>query len=265
MVFDLTARKLPAQAIPRMLQPFPNLALEAVALERPDSCHVHHVSSLHELIGRPLTGTVNALCWERTLPGDFANIVSCLAGSQEQSVLTLEPAMLRRLPLSHQGRIAMEVMLADHRFLSERNLDPMLNCVFSYPQDERSGPIATDVFSFHVDSAPCAFETWLCTYHGPGSEGLPNAHARRHIDVPATRAVLLAAYGGSDDAGFQDYLTENAYDLHYAALAGARPYSFGTGHLWRIATQHPGSAVQACIHRAPSPAPDHAPRLLLIS
>jgi hypothetical protein len=39
----------------------------------------------------------------------------------------------------------------------------------------------------------------------------------------------------------------------------------GIGHLWRIAVQHPGSPVPACIHRAPPPRPGDARRLLLIS
>ena len=249
MVLSETGHKLPTQAILDMLPPLTRQGPKAAT--ETESVHVQFVSSQHELIERQMTGTVNALCWKRSLPGDFANIIWCLAHSHEHTVMTLEPALLRTLPLSHQGRIAVEAMLADHRFLHERNLDPTLNCIFSYPQDERPGPIATDVLSFHVDSAPYAVDTWLCTYHGPGSEGLPNAHARRHIDIPTSRAALLAAYGGSDDQGFQDYLTENAYDLHYVALEGAHPYSFGTGHLWRIATQHPDSAVPPCIHRAP--------------
>ena len=61
------------------------------------------------------------------------------------------------------------------------------------------------------------------------------------------------------------YLNENFFDLHYAPLPQARPFSFGLGHLWRIATEHPGSPVPPCIHRAPATLPGQPPRLLLIS
>jgi hypothetical protein len=105
----------------------------------------------------------------------------------------------------------------------------------------------------------------LCTYHGQASEGLANDDAQRLVDLPAIRAALLAAYGGFDDAGFQDFLSENAYDLHYAARPHARPYSFGVGSLWRIATAYPGCPVPPSIHRAPPTRPGDPPRLLLIS
>jgi len=62
-----------------------------------------------------------------------------------------------------------------------------------------------------------------------------------------------------------EYLNENFYDLHYAPVEGAQPFSFGLGNFWRIATEYPGSPVPPCIHRAPPDAPGRAPRLLLIS
>ena len=116
-----------------------------------------------------------------------------------------------------------------------------------------------------LDSAPIEAATWLCTYYGPVSEGLRNEDARRRVDDPATRAALLHEYGGPDDAGFREYLREHHYDLHYAPLPGARPFSFGLGHLWRIAVDWPGSAVPPCIHRAPPARPAQSSRLLLIS
>jgi hypothetical protein len=230
-----------------------------------DSPHLQRVQSFQELCDFPLADGINAVCWERTLPGDFAEVVEQLGSALGRTLLTLEPAMLRALPLSPAGRLAVECMLTDLRLLSERELAPVLNCVYAYARDERPGPLATDVFSFHVDSAPCPTETWLCTYHGPASEGLGNDHAQRHVDIPATRATLLAAYGGSDDAGFATFLSDNAYDLHYAALPQARAFSFGLGNLWRIATTYPGGAVPPCIHRAPPTMPGDPPRLLLIS
>jgi hypothetical protein len=125
--------------------------------------------------------------------------------------------------------------------------------------------VATDVFSWHVDSAPVEVDTWLCTYHGPSSEALPNEEARRKVDIPETRAELLRMFGGEDDEDFREYLAENCYDLHYAPVAGARPFSFGVGNLWRIATEWPGKIVPPCIHRAPETREGKGPRLLLIS
>lgn len=239
--------------------------LRKSALTLPDSVRVQVVQSFQELVETPFAGNINARCWQRTLPGDFAEIVACLGSSQEQPMITLDPAMLRALPLSAAGIIARDCMLADYSLLSERSLEPVLNCVYAYPRDERAGPIATDVFSFHVDSAPCETDTWLCTYHGHASEGLCNEEAQRRVDIPTTRAALLAAYGGADDAGFRNFLSENAYDLHYAARPHARPYSFGIGNLWRIATTYPGCQVPPSIHRAPPTKPGDSPRLLLIS
>jgi len=231
----------------------------------PGFSRVQVVHSFQELAERPFAGNTNAMCWQRTLPGDFAEIVTCLGSRPDQSMITLDPVMLHALPLSAAGKIARDAMLADFDFLSGRNLAPVLNCIYEYPRDDRTGPIATDVFSFHVDSAPCETATWLCTYHGQASEGLANDDAQRLVDMPAIRAALLAAYGGVDDAGFQDFLTDNAYDLHYAAIPQARPYSFGIGNLWRIATTYPGCPVPPSIHRAPPTKPGDSPRLLLIS
>jgi len=85
------------------------------------------------------------------------------------------------------------------------------------------------------------------------------------VEIPETRAALLQLFGGADDEAFRDYLSENYYDLHYAAAPGARPFSFGQFNLWRIALDYPGSPVPPCIHRAPDPIRGHPPRLLLIS
>ena len=76
---------------------------------------------------------------------------------------------------------------------------------------------------------------------------------------------MLRLYSGEDDARFREYLADWFYDLHYAPLPGAQPYSFGTGNLWRIAIDHPSSLVPPCIHRAPLTLPGTTARLLLIS
>lgn len=247
---------------------FMNLPIEitprAASSTLPEFSRVQFVHSFQELAEKPFVGNINALCWKRTLSGDFAEVVACLGRSHEP-MIALDAAMLHALSLSAAGKTAVEWMLADFHLLSVRQLAPVLNCIYKYPRDERSGPIATDVFSFHVDSAPCETDTWLCSYHGQASEGLCNDQAQRLIDIPITRAALLVAYGGDDDAGFQNFLTENAYDLHYVGLLSAHPYSFGIGNLWRIATAYPGCPVAPSIHRAPPTKLGDPPRLLLIS
>jgi hypothetical protein len=220
------------------------------------------VRSFAALADTPFGAGVNALCWERPLPGGFDEIVARLGPGT--GLVALDEACLRTLAVSPSARPAIELLLADLQRLLARDLDPVLNCILGYPRDEEPGPVVTDVFSFHADSAPVPADTWLCTYHGPPGEGLRNDEAQRRVDVPATRAQLLRAFGGEDDAGFRAYLQENCYDLHYAPTPDARPFSFGLGHLWRIATDYPGSPVPPCIHRAPTPPPGAPPRLLLI-
>ena len=229
----------------------------------PDYPRIRRVRDFHELVTTPFADGVNALCWERALPGDFGEVVALLGAGA--GIVTLDEARLLALTAGVAGRAAIEVLVADLQRLREHALDPVLNCIHGYPRDEEAGPVPTDVFSFHADSAPVAAETWLCTYHGPASEGLRNDEARRRVDIPATRAELLRLFGGEDDADFRQHLSENCYDLHYAPEAGARTFSFGLGHLWRIAVDWPGSAVPPCIHRAPETQPGDPPRLLLIS
>ena len=228
----------------------------------PDYARLKVVKSFQELVATPFADGVNALCWPRALPGDFGEVVALLG--RGEGITTLDEAQLLSLPVSAAGRAAIEVLLEDQRLLREHDRDPSLNCVHGYPSDEEPGPVPTDVFSFHADSAPVEADTWLCTYHGAASEGLRNDEARRRVDIPEIRAELLGLFGGEDDHTFLEFLSEHCYDLHYSPLPQARPFSFGSGNLWRIATDWPGSPVPPCIHRAPATLPGQ-PRLLLIS
>ena len=166
--------------------------------------------------------------------------------------------------LSAGGRQALEMMLRDQRRLLELGLLPELNVVNGYVEREQAGPMRTDVRSFHVDSATVEADTWLCTYHGACSEGLRHEEAVRRVDVPETRAALWEAWKTEkaeqgemeerereQEQEFREWLNDHFFDLHFVPVAGARPYSFGVGNLWRVGTEWPGAQVPACVHRAP--------------
>lgn len=233
---------------------------------------IRFVTSFQELLATPLTGGINALCWQRELAGDFDEIVRLLparrsrgeGGGASEGIDRLDETRLQALPLSAAGRTAADAMIADLRLLRAHGLAPELNCITAYPRDEEPGPVATDVFSFHADSAPIEASTWLCTYHGSPSEGLRNGESLKKVNVPAIRTELLALFGGSEGEEFEEFLRDNCFDLHYAPTPAAQPWSFGTGHLWRIACDWPGSPVPPCVHRAPATVAGE-PRLLLIS
>jgi len=228
-----------------------------------DYARVKRVHSFQELITTRFADGVNALCWERALSGDFGEVVNQLGAIE--GIVTLDEALLQSLSVSKTGRLAVEQLLADYRLLKDNDLEPVLNCIQDYPHDEEPGPVVTDVFSFHADSATVEADTFLCTYHGAPSEGLRNEEALRRVNIPETRAELLKLFGGDDDDAFREYLKENCYDLHYAAVPSARPFSFGIGNLWRIATDYPGCPVPPCVHHAPATVHGASPRLLLIS
>lgn len=221
------------------------------------------VQSFDELVTTRFGDGVNALCWPRTLAGNFTEVVDHLTANAD--IDTLDEATLRALPLSPDGQRAVETLIADLQGLQALGLSPLLDCIHRYPRDEVGGAVPTDVYSFHADSAPVEADTYLCSYTESSSEGLRNEEAVRRVDVPATRAELLKTYGGEDDAGFREFLNEHCYDLHYAAAPGAQPFAFGLGNLWRIAVEYPGSPVPPCVHRAPATLPGRPPRLLLIS
>jgi len=224
---------------------------------------VRLVGSFAELVGTRFSGQVNALCWQRQLPGDFGEVVAQLNAGEE--IDALDETVLRGLALSAAGRQAVAVLLEDLSGLRNLGLAPVLNCIRRYPRDEPNAIVPLDVYSFHADSATVETDTYLCSYSESASEGLGNADALRCVDDPVTRVRLREEFGGEEGPEFDAYLHENCYDLHYAAKPGARPYPFGLGNFWRIAVDYPGSPVPPCVHRAPENMPGRPPRLLLIS
>ena len=228
----------------------------------PDDPGLRVVTSFEALVATPFRDGVNAVCWPRDLQGDFDEVVRALGSTDD--ITSIDDAQLKSLELGPAGRQAIAALLDDLCRLRAIGEEPTLDCVRRYARDHH-GPVATDVHSFHVDSATTPVDTFLCSYTGASSEGLRHHEARRLVDAPAIRAQLLSRFGGEEGEAFTTWLSENSFDLHYEALPSARPFSFGLGNLWRIAVQYPGCPVPACIHRAPQDAPGQLPRLLLIS
>lgn len=219
------------------------------------------VDSFDALVNAQLGPMVNAVCWPRQLEGDFGAIAACFAA--EEDIISLdEDALLSLRPqLNSSGWLAAQVMMADLQRMAALGLQPSLECVPRYARDE-GAIVPTDVYSFHADRATVQADTYLCSYNEAASEGLRNEDAIRRIDIPETRAQLLAE---CTDADFDTFLREHCYDLHYASRPGALPFSFGIGNLWRLAIEYPGCPAPPCIHRAPETAAGRPPRLLLIS
>lgn len=221
------------------------------------------VDSFAELLAVPLRGECNAVCWRRELAGDYGEVVRAVVG--QDLVVTLGDELLSALPLSQAGRVAAAMLRSDQELLRGVGQDPVVDCIRGYERDAADEIVATDVYSFHVDRATQATDTFLCSYTAPASQGLCNEDAVRRVDIPAVRAELLRQFGGDDAAGFADWLAEHCFDLHYAPLPGARTFDFGVGNLWRIAVDYPGCMTPACIHRAPETGGHDPARLLLIS
>ncbi|WP_224772541.1 hypothetical protein [Pelagicoccus enzymogenes] len=224
---------------------------------------VRIVASFEELLNAEFAGRVNAICWQRSLSGDFDQIVSAIGPLDE--ITALEEDDLMSLELKPDGEVARQRLIDDLRMMRGAGLQPSLDCIPAYSRSNAGELVPVDVYDFHADSATVATDTFLCNYTVACSEGIRNAEAVRYVDDPGIRSKLLQEYGGPDDEGFAAFLRERFYDLHYAAREGGKPYSFGFGNLWRIATQCPDSPVPPCIHRAPTTREGDAPRLLLIS
>ena len=221
---------------------------------------IHCVTNFQDFVSSPFSGETNAICWTRQLTGDFSEIVKKVR--LRGNVTAIEQEELRELQLSEQGQLAREILLHDLEILRDHGASPTLNVINYYDRDDTHLFLPTDVYSFHVDRSHIPIDTFLCTYYGEPSEILPNSQGKKKVLVPEIRDELKKLYHGSDE-GFESFLSEHFFDLHYQPEPNARPISLGLGHLWRLAVDHPESQVPPCLHRAPKEKSGES-RLLLI-
>lgn len=222
------------------LSPMSNLFLE--------ENQILQVTNFQDLVNTPFEGTTNAICWTRKLTGDFSEIVGKIELSGNMVVIHEEE--LFQLVLSEQGQLAREILINDLNLLKAHGAAPVLNLIRYYERDEDFPFFPTDVYSYHVDHSPVPTDTFLCTYYGESSEILSNSQAEQKILVPEIREVLKKLNKGKEE-GFEAFLTEHFFDLHYRAKPDAKPLSLGIGNMWRLAVDHPESKVLPCVHRAP--------------
>jgi hypothetical protein len=222
--------------------------------------HIQRVSNFQDLVATPFNGEMNAICWARELTGDFSEIVQkvTLTGN----ITVIEQDELFELQLSEQGQLARQILLNDLEALKVYGASPSLNVIKYYDRDDTYPFFSTDVYSFHVDRSPIPTDTFLCTYYGESSEILPNSQGQQKVLIPEIREELKKLYQGAEE-DFESFLSDNFFDLHYQAKPDACPISLGTGHLWRLAVDYPGSKVPPCLHRAPKENPGEY-RLLMI-
>ncbi|WP_413532050.1 DUF1826 domain-containing protein [Empedobacter brevis] len=218
------------------------------------------VSSFYDLVNTEFSGKNNAINWQRNLIGDFEEIVNQLILKDDITVISVDD--LNDLTLSDEGDKARNILLNDLQELTDFGASPTLNLLKCYECDNEFDFISTDVYSFHVDRSPIPTDTFLCTYYGAASDIVRNEDAKQKILIPEIRAKLFDLYDGDID-GFDDFLKEYFFDLHYQINPDVKPINLGKGNLWRLAVDHPQQKVFPCVHRAPKENKDEY-RLLLI-
>lgn len=221
---------------------------------------IHFVTNFQDLVATPFNGDINAICWSRKLTGEFFELINKI--KLTGNIAAIEQEELLELELSEQGQLARKIILDDWNLLKSHGASPILNIIKNYDRDDTYPFFPTDVYSFHVDRSPIPTDTFLCTYYGEPSELLPNSQGQQKVLIPEIRDELKKLYDGAEE-GFEAFLTEHFFDLHYQAKPDARPISLGIGNLWKLAVDHPESKVPPCLHRAPKEKSGQ-PRLLMI-
>lgn len=225
-----------------------------------DNDQIKVVSTFSELVRSNFRADMNAICWYRNLVGDFKEIVDKL--ELKENITEVSIVDLLALKVSEQGNLAREIILSDIQLLNDFGASPSLNLLRSYERDEELDFIATDVYSYHIDRSPIETDTFLCTYHGPASDILPHDQVDQKILIPEIREKLKKLYDGPE-AKFETFLEDYFFDLHYQPKPDTKAVNLGSGHLWRLAVDHPTQQVLPCVHRAPTEK-DGEYRLLLI-
>ena len=225
------------------------------------SNQIKYFNNLQDLLSTPFQGEVNAMCWDRILTGDFSEIIDKI-DLREKNITELTVKTLRKLQLSESGQLAREILINDLLLFEAAGASPQLNIIRNYERDEELPFFPTDVYSFHIDRATIPSATFLCTYFGSTSEIIPNSEVTPKMLIPEIRAELKKLYDG-EEKGFESFLIDNFFDLHYQVNPNANPISLGVGQMWKLAIDYPESPVLPCIHRAPSEKKGE-PRLLLI-
>ncbi|MEJ6682198.1 MAG: hypothetical protein QNL21_08900 [Flavobacteriales bacterium] len=213
-----------------------------------ESNQIQTVASFKELVSTPFHGEINAIGYARELIGDFSEIVNEV--KLNGNMLELDQEALCGLKLSAEGELARKILLNDFKLLKSHGASPVINLIKCYERDNTYPFFPTDVYSFHVDRSPIPTDTFLCTYYGAASEIVPNLQAKKKVLIPEIRHELKNLYGGAEE-GFESFLSEYFFDLHYRAEPKARLINLGVGHLWKLAVDHPQSNVPPCLHRAP--------------
>ena len=227
---------------------------------RSDNNQIKVVSTFSELVNLNFQGDNNAIGWHRNLVGDFKEIVDKLELKENITEVSIED--LLALQLSESGHLAREIILKDVQLLTDFGASPSLNLLKNYERDDELDFISTDVYSYHIDRSPIETDTFLCTYYGPASDILPHDQVEQKVLIPEIRGKLKKLHDGPE-AEFETFLEDYFFDLHYQPKPNTKPMNLGSGHLWRLAVDHPTQQVLPCVHRAPTEK-DGEYRLLLI-
>ena len=102
------------------------------------------VTNFKDLVSVPFDGVMNAVCWARTLTGDFSEIIKKVA--LHENMLVLEPEELCELTLSAQGQLARKILLNDLEQLKAHGASPILNLIRCYERDDAYPFFSTDVY-----------------------------------------------------------------------------------------------------------------------